>query len=103
MHERGNTIGVKGVMLFGLRKVTLGEGGWGVAGGESMLWSFVMVSKVCCPLRLVVPLRVAMRSWTALTIASAGVTVGCVMYLCLKNTVSNRQLEHMALTKMRYV
>ena len=58
-----------------------------------MLWSFIMVSKFCCPLRLVVPLRVAMRSWNALTIASAGVTVGCVIYLCLKYTVSVWQWE----------
>ena len=76
-----------------LQKFTLGECGRGVAGGESVLWSFVMVSKFCCPLRLVVPLRVVMRSWKALMIASAGVTMGCVMYLCLKNTVSDRQRE----------
>ena len=102
---------VRGVTPFGskvqswtvLQKFTLGECGRGVAGGESMLWSFVMASKFCCPLRLVVPLRVAMRSWSALTIASAGVAVGCVMYLCLKNTVSDRQWERVALMKVQCV
>ncbi len=101
---RGETpLGLKVPCCSVLRKVTLGECGWGVAGGESLLWSFVMASKFCCPLRLVVPLRVAMRSWNALMIASAGVTVGCVMYLCLKNTVSYRQWEQVALTKMQCV
>ena len=75
------------------QKFTLGDCGWGVTGGESVVWSWVMASKFCCPLRLVVPLRVAMRSRNALTIASAGVTVGCVKYLCLKYTVSDRQWE----------
>ncbi len=80
---------MRGVTLLGLKvrswtvlqKFTLGECGRGVAVGKSMLWSLVMASKFCCPLRLVVPLRVAMRSWNAFTIASAGVTMGCVMYL----------------------
>ena len=40
-----------------------------------------------------------MRSWYALTITSAGVTVGCVMYLCLKNTVSEILVHQVALTK----
>ncbi len=65
-------------------KFTLGACGWGVTWGESVRWSCVMVSIFCCPFRLVVPLRAAIRSWNASTIASAGVTVGCVMYLCLK-------------------
>ena len=74
-------------------KFTHGACGWGVAGGESVLWNVVMASKFCCPLRLVVPLRVAVRSWTTLTIATTGVTVGCMMYLCLNYTVSDRQWE----------
>ena len=77
------------------RKFTLGDCGCGVTGGKSMVWSWVMASKFCCPLRLVVPLRVAMRSWNALT--------GCVMYLCLKYTVSDRQWEKVAFTIMRCV
>ena len=40
-----------------------------------------------------------MRSWYDLTITSAGVTVGCVMYLCLKNTVSEILVHQVALTK----
>ncbi len=86
-----------------LQKFTLGECGKGVVAGKRMLWSFVMASKFCCPLRLVVPLRVVMWSLNALMIASAGVTVGCVMYLCLKNTVFDRQWEQGALAKMQCV
>ncbi len=89
----------RGIALLGLKvwtcmlswKFTLGECGWGVAAGESEFWSFVIASKFYCPLRLVVPLRVAMRSWNALMMASARVTVGCLMYLCLKYMVSERQ------------
>ena len=74
---RGVTpLGLKVQSWTVLRKFTLGECGKDVAGGKSMLWSFVRASKFCCPLRLVVPMRVAMRSWNAFTIASAGVTVG---------------------------
>ena len=74
---RGVTpLGLKVQSWTVLRKFTLGECGRGVAGGKSMLLSFVRASKFCWPLRLVVPLRVAMRSWNAFTIASARVTVG---------------------------
>ena len=43
-------------------KFTLGACGWGVTGGESVRWSCAMASIFCWPFRLVVPLRVAMRS-----------------------------------------
>ena len=43
-------------------KFTLGACGWGVTGGKSVRWSCAMASIFCWPFRLVVPLRVAMRS-----------------------------------------
>ncbi len=43
-------------------KFTLEACGWGVTGGESVRWSCVMASIFCCPLMMVVPLSVAIRS-----------------------------------------
>ena len=66
-------------------------------GGAKVHWSLLSASMFCWPLRLVIPLSVAIRSRKAFTIASAGVTMGCVMYLCLKYTVSDRLSVHVAL------
>jgi hypothetical protein len=49
-----------------------------------MSWSLVMAFMFYLPFRLFVPLIVCVRSLNALTMASAGEIVGCVMYLCLK-------------------
>ena len=50
--------------------------------------SFCSVSSCSIPSRFVRPFKVCVRSVIAFTIMSAGVTVGCVMYLCLNQTVS---------------
>ena len=68
-----------------------------------MFWSFVMAFIFCWLLSLCVPLKVGMRSLNALKMVSAGMIVGYVMYLCLKQVVSERQVGHVALTKMSCV
>lgn len=75
----------------------------GNSGSVKMFWSFVMAFIFCWLLSLCVPLRVCMRSLNALKMVPAGIIVGCAVYLCLKQVVSERQEGHVALTKMRRV
>lgn len=50
---------------------------------------FSSASISAAPLTFLLPFSACVRSSKAFTIVSAGVTVGWVMYLCLKNTVSD--------------
>ena len=56
-----------------------------------MSWSFwrclILVCPMCCAFTLF--LIASARFVAAATIASAGVTVGCVMYLCFVNMVAD--------------
>ena len=47
------------------------------------------------------PFIVFVRSWTAVMTKSLAETSGCVMYLCLKHTVSEIRLALVALTKIQ--
>ena len=52
--------------------------------------SIIFNLSICCiPCVFLVPFNAWVRSLIALTTVSTGVSVGCVMYLCLKNTVSD--------------
>jgi hypothetical protein len=52
-----------------------------LGGFSDLIWS--------SPSKFVYPLSACVRSVSTLTIMSAGVTVGCVIYLCLNHTVSD--------------
>ena len=55
--------------------------------------SIVFNLSICCiPCVFLVPFNAWVRSLIALTTVSTGVSVGCVMYLCLKKTVSDIHL-----------
>ena len=55
--------------------------------------SIIFNLSICCiPCVFLVPFNAWVRSSIALTTVSTGVSVGCVMYLCLKNTVSDIRL-----------
>ncbi len=52
--------------------------------------SIIFNLSICCiPGVFLVPFNALVRSSIALITVSTGVIVGCVMYLCLKNTVSD--------------
>ena len=71
-----------------------------IIGGLNVSWSLAIAFFCCCLLTSCMPLRVPIRSMKTLTMTSAGVMVDCVMYLCLKKMVSERQVLHTALMKI---
>ncbi len=86
----------------GLMSSTIGAGIfiWVAEGGSNMSarllgilfnsLSILFSLSICCiPCTFLAPFSVLVRSLVALTTMSTGVSAGCVMYLCLKNTVSD--------------
>ncbi len=52
--------------------------------------SIIVSLSICCiPCVFLAPFNAQVKSSIALTTVSTGVSVGCVIYLCLKNTVSD--------------
>lgn len=75
---------------------------WNLFPGLSC-WS--ICSSVCICLESVeflMPCKAEVKSRSALIIMSAGVTSGCVMYLCLKNSVSVTHFACVFLTKTKW-
>ncbi len=95
----------------GLMSSTVGVGKfiWVAEGGSDMsagllgmlfnsLLIFFSLSICCISCTFLAPFSALVRLLIALTSVSTGVSVGCVMYLCLKNTVSDSLLLLVFLT-----
>ncbi len=85
--------------------VTLGSVGRGVVVFVAVSGSFVRIASnllsasICSnPFSLLFPFIACVRSCVAFDTMSALVTVGCVMYFVLKNTVSDTRLLFVCLT-----
>jgi len=72
-------------------------------GGCNVLSSRCRASKCASSRERWMPSMASRNFVNALTMASAGVTVGCVMCLCLKNTVSASRFERVFLQNMTCV
>jgi hypothetical protein len=94
--SESETIGCARLGAVGCLVVTVGEtADLSVGVGLMILWSRVR-SASCVVLRcaaVVLDMRTCARFAVAAMMASAGVTVGFVMYLCLKNTVAEMRVD----------